>query len=49
MGNDKTEVKFLLESFVVNDAEGDFIIKFNTADKKIKENEEFSFVVININ
>lgn len=49
IGNDKTEVKFLLESFVVNDAEADFIIKFNTASKKIKENEELSFVVININ
>lgn len=48
IGNDKTEIKFCLESLMVED-DGVILLNYNTETRRLFENEESNFIVVNIN
>jgi hypothetical protein len=49
IGQDKTEVKFLLESFVVFEGNPKLLLNYNTESRVLPESEEILFTIVNVN
>ena len=49
IGQDKTEVKFLLEAFTCFGGPGEFLLNYNTETRRMIENDEAAFTIVNLN